>query len=381
MAEWFAALNELLFASADAPALEWVIKVFVLVALVVTAGFLLKFAAKLLIRQADKTLTEWDDVLLKSLRQPLTLLVWVVGLTYAAEFAWETGEQGELIELASNVRALGVIFCLVMFIWRFLNLGEEVFMRRRETRGEAVDRAGVRAVNKILKASVAITGVLMVLNTMGYSISGVLAFGGIGGIAIGFAAKDLLSNFFGGLMIYLDRPFAEGDWIRSPDREIEGTVEHIGWRQTRIRSFARYPVYVPNSIFTQIAIENPSRMANRRIYETIGVRYDDVAKVNDIVADIKAMLQAHPDVDTDQIIIVNLNAFSESSVDIMLYAFTKTTEWRAFHEVKQDVMLKAAEAIERRGGEIAYPTRTLHLSENADAQKARKSVDSLRAAP
>ena len=368
MNEWLAELTAPIFTFVDALTVGLAIKVFGLVVLVVTAGFLLKFAVKILVRQADKTSTEWDDVLLESLRKPLTLLVWVVGLTYAAEFAWDSGERNGLLELASDLRALGVIFCLVMFIWRFLTLGESTFMRRREARGKDVDKAGIRAVNKILKASVAITGVLMVLNTMGYSISGVLAFGGIGGIAVGFAAKDLLSNFFGGLMVYLDRPFVEGDWIRSPDREIEGTVEHIGWRQTRIRSFSRYPIYVPNSVFAQITIENPSRMANRRIYETIGVRYDDVAKVNDIVADVRAMLQAHPDIDVDQIIIVNLNAFSESSVDVMLYAYTKTTEWRAFHEVKQDVMLKAAEVIERHGGEMAYPTRTLHLSGDADAR-------------
>ena len=104
------------------------------------------------------------------------------------------------------------------------------------------------------------------MQALGYSISGVLAFGGIGGIAVGFAAKDLLANFFGGLMIYLDRPFSVGDWIRSPDKNIEGTVEEIGWRLTRIRTFDKRPLYVPNSTFTQISVENPSRMLNRRIY-------------------------------------------------------------------------------------------------------------------
>ena len=108
-----------------------------------------------------------------------------------------------------------------------------------------------------------------------YSVSGLLAFGGIGGIAVGFAAKDLLANFFGGLMIYLDRPFSVGDWIRSPDKEIEGTVEDIGWRLTRIRTFDKRPLYIPNSIFASISVENPSRMSNRRIYEKIGIRYDD----------------------------------------------------------------------------------------------------------
>ena len=118
------------------------------------------------------------------------------------------------------------------------------------------------------------------MQLLGFSIAGILTFGGVGGIAVGFAAQDLLSNFFGWLGIYLDRPFAVGDWIRSPDREIEGTVEEIGWRVTRIRTFDNRPLYVPNSAFTNIS---PSRIQQGcligRIYETIGVRYDDAGSL------------------------------------------------------------------------------------------------------
>lgn len=99
---------------------------------------------------------------------------------------------------------------------------------------------------------------------LGFSLSGVLAFGGIGGIAVGFAAKDMLANFFGGLAIYLDRPFIVGEWIRSPDHEIEGTVEHIGWRQTRVRAFNKNPIYVPNSLFSTIVVETPTRTRSSR---------------------------------------------------------------------------------------------------------------------
>ena len=105
-----------------------------------------------------------------------------------------------------------------------------------------------------------------------------LTFGGVGGLIVGLAAKDLLSNFFGGMMIYFDRPFKVGDWIRSPDRQIEGTVERIGWRMTIIRTFDKRPLYVPNSVFSSIVVENPSRMLNRRINETFGLRYQDADK-------------------------------------------------------------------------------------------------------
>ena len=222
MNDWLNAFQQLVTPATNASTAEWTLKVFIIVSIVITLGAVLSFVVGRLIGKAEKTATEWDDVLLKSIKLPFTLLIWIVGLSYAAELAWNLAADANLLALAKNLRALGVIFCLVLFVWRFLSAGEEVFLQRKARLDESIDQAGVRAVNKVLKASVVITGVLMTLNTMGYSISGVLAFGGIGGIAVGFAAKDLLANFFGGLMVYLDRPFVEGDWIRSPERETGG---------------------------------------------------------------------------------------------------------------------------------------------------------------
>lgn len=213
-----------------------------------------------------------------------------------------------------------------------------------------------------------ITAFLVVLQTLGFSISGVLAFGGIGGIAVGFAARDLLANFFGGLMIYLDRPFVVGEWVRSPDREIEGIVEDIGWRLTRIRTFDKRPLYVPNAVFASISVENPSRMENRRIYETIGIRYDDISKMGTIVEKVKSMLANHPEIDTNKTLIVNFNKFAASSLDFFIYTFTKTTVWERYHEIKQDVLLKVIDIIEKEGAEVAFPTSTIHLANGWNTQ-------------
>jgi MscS family membrane protein len=220
-----------------------------------------------------------------------------------------------------------------------------------------------------------ITGVLLVLQAFGFSISGVLAFGGIGGIAIGFAARDLLANFFGAMVVFLDRPFSVGDWVRSPDREIEGTVEEIGWRLTRIRTFDKRPLYIPNAIFTSIVVENPSRMLNRRIYETIGIRYDDIGVMQPIVADVKAMLKSHEAIDNEVTLMVNFVEFGPSSLDFFVYCFTKTTVWAEFHEIKQDVLLKIAAIIELYGAEIAFPTQTLHLAAEPEALTAEAATD------
>jgi MscS family membrane protein len=196
---------------------------------------------------------------------------------------------------------------------------------------------------------------------MGLDPRGLIAVGSVSGAALAFASKDLVSNWFGGIMLYLDKPFKVGDWIRSPDREIEGTVEYIGWRITKIRTFNKRPLYVPNAAFNNIAVQNPSRMTHRRIKETIGVRYDDIKQVNALVAGIESYLRASELIAQDQIIIVNLNSFGASSVDILVYCMTLTTDWKTFHVHKQTVLLDIANLVEEHQCEFAYPTQRLQV--------------------
>lgn len=338
----------------------WVFQVFGAVFATGLAHILARLGMRRLARHLDATRNVYDDALLEAARGPLGWAIWVLGISWAATFVG-ADDQAEVFGTIGPLRDVAVILLLVWFAVRFIRLVEEHVSDPRY-RSKPVDRTTAAAVGKLLRASVLITGALMALQGLGFSISGVLAFGGIGGIAVGFAARDLLANFFGALMIFLDRPIAVGDWIRSPDRDIEGTVEEIGWRQTRIRTFDQRPLYVPNSVFTSIAVENPSRMLNRRIYETVGVRYDDVAALPAIVDAIRDMLANHPDIDQDRTQIVNFVSFGASSLDIMIYAFTRTIVWTEFHMVKQDILLEIARIVAAHDAEIAFPTRTVHLA-------------------
>ena len=339
---------------------SWVAQVFIVVFLTLLISFLQKRILGKLLAKLQETRIYWDDALVDAARRPLTILIWIIGLSFAAEIV--SNESGAVIFGAIDpIRDVGVIFTFAWFLVRFIKRTEENIVLKKEARGEEIDRTTADTIAKLLRISVIITALLVMVQTLGFSISGVLAFGGIGGIAMGFAAKDLLANFFGGLMIYMDRPFNVGDWIRSPDRDIEGTVENIGWRLTRIRTFDKRPLYVPNSVFATIAVENPSRMTNRRIKETIGIRYDDVGKMEAIIDDVKKMLQEHEDIDANQTLIVNFNEFASSSLDFFIYTFTKTTNWIRFHEVKQDVLLKVIGIVESHGAECAFPTSTVHI--------------------
>jgi MscS family membrane protein len=336
----------------------WVVQVFVVVLITAIVSFFAKRILAKVHKRLGDTPTQWDDIIFAAMMRPVTWIVWLQGLDIAVDIIY--AETNSAVFSYSNyVRDVGVLVCITWFVLGVIRGAEEEYSEN----SDRVDKHTVHAISKLVRLAVIITAALVILQTLGFSVSGVLAMGGIGGIAVGFAAKDLLANFFGGLIVYLDRPFVIGDWIRSPDRNIEGTVENIGWRVTMIRDFQSRPLYVPNSVFTNIIVENPSRMANRRIYETIGLRYSDLTSMDKVVTEVEAMLRSHDEIDPDTTMMVNFNEFSDSSVDFFIYCFTKTTQWVKFHQIKQDVMLRIAKIIEANNAEIAFPTSTIHIGE------------------
>jgi MscS family membrane protein len=338
----------------------WISQVFIVVLCALLLDFIQRRVLRTLAKKLEKTANPWDDALLNSALKPLSYLIWIVGISFAAQIV-RTKTGAEIFQFVGPIRDVGVIVIGAWFLTRFITQVEKNIIATRQTKGESVDVTTLDAITKLVRLSVIITATLVGLQTLGFSVSGVLAFGGVGGIAMGFAARDLLANFFGGLMLYLDRPFSVGDWIRSPDREIEGTVEKIGWRLTIIRTFDKRPLYVPNANFATIAVENPSRMDNRRIKETIGIRYDDADKMEAITKDVEAMLRGHSEIDQNQTLMVNFNAFAPSSLDFFIYTFTRTTNWVKFHKIKQDILLKIYQIISDSGAEVAFPTSTVHV--------------------
>ena len=157
-------------------------------------------------------------------------------------------------------------------------------------------------------------------------------------------------------MLFFDRPFHVGEFIKSPDRNIEGIVEKIGWRLTVVRTFSKNVLYIPNSAFSSIIVENVTRMTNRRINEIIGLRYDDIVKIPKIVDEVREYLNADKNIDQTNGPIVYFKSFSASSCDFFVYAFTVTKDWRKFLSIKETVLYKISEIISKHNAEIAYPT-------------------------
>jgi MscS family membrane protein len=345
--------------------LDWRLELF----FVVTLTLLIRFVSMRFLNGAakrlEKTANIWDDALLDAAKRPLSWLILVFGLLWAVGLIDDYVDTGFFsTENLAVVRQISLIGLVAWFLIRLIDRAElrirQTLLSSENSVQSKIDPTTLMALAKLVRLSVIISAALILMPTLGIEVTALLAFGGVGGIAVGFAAQDLLSNFFGGLMIYLDRPFAIGDWIRSPDRDIEGTVESIGWRLTVVRTFDKRPLYIPNSIFNTLALENPSRMLNRRIKETIGLRYQDASKIDDIVMAVRNMLETHEEIDQSQTLMVNLNSYAPSSLDFFIYTFTKTTNWVRYHEIKQDVMIKIINIVHDHDADFAFPTRTIN---------------------
>lgn len=338
------------------------------VALVLAVTACLAFVANALLRRLHRGAHwlpgVWDDVVLEAARGPLFWLVWIVGLGVSLPH-WPLDGLGALREhlWTAHNTLLNVVF--LWFLYRVFDQGSTAHVSAKRQQDSGYDDSSVYAIARVLKLLLLAAIGLVVLRALGVSITGALAFGGIGGIAVGFAAKDLLSNLFGGLMIFIEKPFVVGDWVRSPDREIEGTVEDIGWRLTRIKTFDRRPIYVPNAIFNTIVLENPSRMANRRLSLQLRLRLADLPRVEGVVNDVRTLLEQSDDIDHAQTLMVNFDAIGESALTVSVYAFTQTTGWAEFQACKQGLLFAIAEIVEQHGAALALPARELHVQQGA----------------
>ncbi|MFZ5841265.1 MAG: mechanosensitive ion channel family protein [Pseudomonadota bacterium] len=344
----------------------WITGVLVILAVAALVHWFWRRLHKRVQRKLQQTNTVWDDALWDALAKPTALAIWLVSLMFAFEYIF-TERSPVMLKAVATARTLGIVVLICWFLLRLVRSVESALVEKSKTSTEEgrLDSTTIEAIGKLARISVFIVMALIGLQSMGFSISGVLAFGGIGGLAVSFAAKDLLANFFGGLMLYLDRPFAVGDSIRSPDRELEGTVEYIGWRQTRLRTLDKRPLYVPNSIFANIAVENITRMSNRRIKELIGLRYQDAERLPALLADLRTYIASHPDIVADQTQGAWFHQFGDSSLNLLVDAHTRPVELVEFYRIKENVLFGIQQIVLKHGADFAFPSRTLYVESGA----------------
>jgi MscS family membrane protein len=310
---------------------------------------------------ARKTKTDLDDQVLTALEQPLEFAFVVIGLYVAAQFVTLSDTLAHI--LAQLVRSL-IAVTIFWAIFRVVDPLSSLLDRAIGLFGSISMHETVKGFFvKVTKAVVVCLGIAAVFQEWGFNIAAVLGSLGLVGMAVALGAQDFIKNMFAGLTIFLDRMFEKGNWIKTPD--VEGNVEEIGFRATKVRQFDKALVTIPNSKLANEALINFSRMTQRRIYWSIGVEYRTTQdQLRGIIQEISAYLHTNPEFETDPQktkTFVFLDTFGASSIDIMLYCFTKTTAWGEWLAVKEALAYKIKEIVEGHGTAFAFPSTSLYV--------------------
>ncbi len=310
---------------------------------------------------AKKTKNSLDDRLIDIVDKPLRMVVTLVGFTIAFN----------ILNLPDNINHFVIlimktlfIFCFFWILYRAEEIINNFFIKKFSNNSEML-RGILPLLSKTTKVAIIIIGITIVIQLWGYDVGAIITGLGIGGLAVALAAKDTLANFFGSLTIMVDRPFKIGDWIICAG--VEGTVEDIGFRTTKIRTFAKALVSVPNYKITTDATVNWSMRDRRRIKYSIGATYDTTREqMTDAVNAIKNMLLEHEHIHNEGLM-VYFDDFGSSSLNIFIYCFTKTAVWSEYLAIKQDVNLKIMEIFENLKIEFAFPSMSVYLENNNPA--------------
>jgi MscS family membrane protein len=331
-------------------------EVFSILLLVILTNFVAKSILSSLHQRFKKQDRVWKDSFVSALYKPLSWYVWFFALVHALDLIHFKIFAESSLSNMHLVLIIGATLSLAWFLMRWkYNVVQYMIVKSRKQE-ITLERGKVDVFDKILTMLIIFITVMLLLEITGQNMNTLIAFGGVGGLAIAFASQEIISCFFGGLMIYITHPFAVGDWINLPEKNLEGYVEEIGWYMTRLRTFEKRPIYIPNSTFSRIVVMTPSRMSHRRFKETFGLRYVDLPNVKNILADIKKMLNARADIDHSQTTLTNLSGFNTYSIDIIVSCYTIPTDTSGFYDVKEDILFAIADIVQKNNSELAYPT-------------------------
>ncbi len=314
-------------------------------------------------RTTRKTENRWDDEMVALMPAPLGAIAMVLLWQVAARLLQLPEEPAGLrIYLFQGLQvALVAVVCWCGL--RLVDVASGALARLSDRTESKLDDQLIPLLRKTVKVAIVTVVAIMVIQNLGYSVTSLLASLGVGGLALALAAKDTIANVFGSLVVFTDRPFQVGDWVEVAG--IEGTVEEVGFRTTHIRRFDKSGVTVPNSTFSSNPIINHSRRPIRRIKMTLGLSYQTTAgQMREFLKELRALIGNHPDIDQG-FNFVYLTEFGDSSLNLQLYCFTRSTVWTDFLAAQENLMLSIMDMVEEHGLEIAFPTRTLYLRDEA----------------
>ena len=320
---------------------------------------ILNYIQKKITAYVEKTDAEWDDQLFEAIIKPVNAFV-MIGAIHIASFLLVFNLNNFPTELIGKSYSVFLGLSIIWLVYRLVDVAAHYIDELVAKADEGLRGQFTPLIRRALRILVVIVGSLTILATIGINITGLFACMGIVGLAISMGSQDSVANLVGTVNILIDRPYKVGDWI-TVGSNIDGDVEEIGFRSTKIRMFDKTLMSVPNAKLAGETIKNWSRMPKRRIKMTLGLSYDTSAtQMKEALIEIEKILEEDEGVDQDYKL-VQFTDYGASSLDIFLYYFSKSTVWKEYLDTRERVNLKIMEKIEDMGLEFAFPTQTLHL--------------------
>lgn len=338
----------------------WFFEIIVGVLVLAVIYFLFKNVLRYLRQRSMLLSKEWKETLDGIFSLPVTLLLWILGLTLVIEILGRRFEFAFFENYLNAFRSTGIVVCIAWILLRWEKQAQRIFLEKDRHR-HIIGRGFIEIIGKIFTLLVSLIALMIILQIWGLNIAPLIAFGGIGAAAAGFAAKDVLANFFGGFMLYLNRPFVTGDTIILAGKSIEGTVEEIGWNLTTIRDKEKRPNYLPNGIFSHEMVINTSRMTHRKIDEKIEIAYEDFGKIPVLIEKIKQKITSHPSVDNHLPIIVVLGSLENRTLTLFAIAHTLETRYEKYLEMRQEILMLIHQEIENVGAHVSIPSMSISV--------------------
>ena len=338
-----------------------------LIALGIIVGFLIfrHFFTQVIMgrlhRWAESTESTLDDEAIEALAPPIRFIPLVIGIFIAIGYLDIRSSVGEV---ADNILRSLVVFTIFWLLFAAVGPFSFVFTKLERV----FTRPMVEWLVKAVKIGIAFIGGAIILELWGIEVGPILAGAGLLGVAVALGAQDLFKNLIAGILVIAEKRFQPGDWVRV-DGVVEGTVETIGFRSTRVRRFDKAPVYVPNAKLSDNAVTNFSEMTHRRIYWVIGVEYrTTVEQLREIRDGIESHIIDNADyAQPDEVsTFVRIDSFNDSSIDIMLYCFTKTTNWGEWLAIKERLAYHIMDVVHGAETGFAFPSQSLYVESLPD---------------
>jgi MscS family membrane protein len=342
----------------------WTIEVSLAALVLFLIQVVLKRALLKIQSQAKLKENDWRYHLDYAALTPARVFLWLLLISVIVDLLIRQFDLDGVFCYFTPLRNAAIVCCMTWFLLRWKKVIHIVSTNqssRKALKHLAIDSFTLEVLGKIFTVLILFLTLLTVMQIFGLDVLPLITFGGIGAATIGFAGKDAISNFFGGLMIYLTRPFIINDLIELPDRKILGNVEEIGWYFTSIRDSQKKPIYIPNSVFSTVAVINQSRITHRRIEESIGIRLSDITKLPSIIAKIYALFEQHNSIDHNQAIHVFLEKFGDYTLQIEIKAYSLKLRYEDFMKTRQEILIQIYGFITEAGAEMPNPTMDIHL--------------------